>query len=106
MTYTPEMIKQINDLLADMERECPAKSEILHLAIELADCVAARALSENCRSVYVAGGNWHDLDTAPAAAELTMEVEYLSLRGLLVRYPDDPRLVRVVWPLTENTHES
>ena len=65
------------------------------LAIRLADKEAIDTLLDQCCVQILDSVRWYDTSVLQNAKHVVWEVKYLSLRGLLVRHPLIPQLVRL-----------
>ncbi len=69
---------------------------LFDLALEIADSNAGSTIKCNCVPVTLDGDCWYD--TEPEKDELSAEIEYCELRGLLVRHPKHLHYVQTLEP--------
>lgn len=93
--------------LASLSEESNAVTEMLTLAVAIADQSAQFDVSYACRFVVLDSGEWIDTSApSPEAEQMPPEgkarianqlgraMRYLDLRDLIVRHPAYPRLLR------------
>lgn len=71
-------------------------SEVVDIAVEIADSVARSDIEVECLTVELDGERYYDtsLPDPEDAAWVGRATRYLQLRGHLIRHPDMPHLVR------------
>ena len=95
----------VDNVPADYRTSAECICEALRLAVELADELSFSSIDSQCRTEFVDGAQWADLDTQSSfdprytvEEAFPDEIRYCELRGLLRRHPERPNLVQEIEP--------